>query len=42
MNYIVNCAIESSGVLHLSKANWRNLDKIYLGKALFIKVEINV
>jgi hypothetical protein len=42
MNYIVDCTIGSSGIIHLSKAKWRNLDKTYLGKALLIKAEINL
>jgi hypothetical protein len=42
MIYIVDCTIGSSGVIHLSKAKWRKIDFLYLGKALLIKAEINL
>jgi hypothetical protein len=42
MNDIGVCEIGSSGILHLSKAEWRNLFYISLGKVIYIKVEINL
>jgi hypothetical protein len=42
MNDIDECAIGSSGILHLTKAKWRKLDYISLSKAFFIKTEINL
>jgi hypothetical protein len=42
MIYIDDCAIGSSGILHLSKAKWRKLYYISLSKIPLIKAEINL
>jgi hypothetical protein len=36
MTYIDDCDIGGAGVIHLSKAKWRKLDKIQLGEGIFI------
>jgi hypothetical protein len=38
--YKVKCGAGSAAILHLSKANWRRLDSLYLGKAPNIKETI--